>query len=112
MIDFQVIKTQPGSHLTVYYHSMVGEKFELKVHDGNTTNATVAAILDQLTVVNQAVTPTFSTGHELYIRFRYNGRNGATVKFVITDDKGKIVVMVRRLIFFILKGSKAAYTWT
>jgi len=90
----------------------VGEKFELEVYDGNSTNGTFATLVDQSTVVNQAVTPTSSTGHELYIRFRYNGRTGATVKFVITDDKGKIVLMVRRVICFIMKASKTAYTWT
>ena len=96
----------------MYYHSMMGEKFELEVHDGNTTDATVATLVDQSAVVSQAVTPTSSTGHELYIRFRYNGRNGATVKFVITDDKGKIILMVRLVICFMLKASKTEYTCT
>lgn len=73
----------------VHYQYMTGEKFELEVHDGNIINATLLTLVNQQTGVNQAVTPSTSSGHELYIRFRYNGRYGATVKFLITDDKGR-----------------------
>lgn len=75
--------------MTIYYQVMTGDTFELEVHDGDTINATNITLVNQSTGVNQAVTPTSSSGNELYIRFRYNGRNGASVKFVITDGKGK-----------------------
>ncbi|KAL9960883.1 hypothetical protein ACROYT_G034389 [Oculina patagonica] len=84
----KIIRTQPGSCLTVYYQSVTGEKFFLEVFDGNTRNATMLTSLTEQTGVNQAVTPSSSSGHELYIRFRYNaGRKDARVKFLITDDQ-------------------------
>ena len=93
MIDFaiqQIIRTQPGHHLAIHYQSMTGEKFELEVYDGNTINATKLTHVNQWTGVNQAVTPSSSSGHELYIRFRYSaGSKEARVAFIITDDRGK-----------------------
>lgn len=84
----QIITTHPGRRLTVHYPSMAGEMFELEVHDGNTINATNLTLVNQWTGVNQAVTASTSSGHELYIRFRYNGRYGATIRFLITDERG------------------------
>ena len=86
----QVIKTQPGRHLAVHYQSISGEKCELHVKDGNTTNATQLMLVNQWTGVNQAVAPSSSSGHELFIKFRFSaGRNDARLKFLITDDQGK-----------------------
>ena len=69
---------------------MTGEKFELEVYDGNTINATKLTHVNQWTGVNQAVTPSSSSGHELYIRFRYSaGSSDARLTFIITDDQGK-----------------------
>ncbi len=74
----------------MYYQSVTGEKFELEVYDGNTSNTTMLTSVTEQTGVNQAVTPSSSSGQELYIRFRYNaGRKDAKVKFLITDDQGK-----------------------
>ncbi|KAL9960870.1 hypothetical protein ACROYT_G034376 [Oculina patagonica] len=88
MRDTEIIKTQPGHLLAVHYQSMSGERFELEVHDGNTTNATQLTLVNQWTGANQAVTPSLSSGHELYIRFRYNADSrDARVKFLITDDQ-------------------------
>ena len=71
---------------------MTGETFELHVHDGNAINATKLALVNQWTGVNQAVTPSLSSGHELYIRFRYSaGRTDARVKFLVMDDRGKSI---------------------
>ena len=86
----QVIKTRPGRHLAVHYQSMTGEKFELHVHDGNTINATQLTFVNQWTGVNQALTPSLSSGHELFMKFRFSaGSNDARLKFLITDDQGK-----------------------
>ncbi|XP_078343101.1 uncharacterized protein LOC144628871 isoform X1 [Oculina patagonica] len=82
----KIIRTQPGRHLAVHYQSMTGEKFELHVHDGNTKNDTEVTLVNQWTGVNQAVTPSSSSGHELYIRFRFSaGSQDAKLKFLITD---------------------------
>ena len=71
---------------------MTGETFELHVHDGNAINATKLALVNQWTGVNQAVTPSLSSGHEFYIRFRYSaGRTDARVKFLVMDDRGQSV---------------------
>ena len=88
IFSFQIITTHPGRRLTVHYSSITGEMFELEVHDGNTINATNLMLVNQWTGVNQAVTASTSSGHELYIRFRYSGGSGATVKFLITDERG------------------------
>lgn len=86
----QVIKTQPGRNLVVHYQSITGEEFELHVHDGNTTNATLLTLVNQWTGANQAVTPSSSSGHELFIKFRSSARrNDARLNFLITDDQGK-----------------------
>lgn len=86
----QIIRTQPGHLLTVYYQSITGEKFELEVHDGNTTNATKLTLVNQWTSANQAVTPSSSSGHEIYVRFRFHADSKDTsVKFLITDDQGR-----------------------
>lgn len=68
---------------------MTGEKFELEIHDGSTANTTKLMLVNQWTGVNKAVMPSTSSGHELYIRFRFNaGSKDARVKFLITDDQG------------------------
>ena len=86
-----MIKARPGQLLTVYYQSMTGEDFELDVRDGNNKNASQLKLVNESTGVNQAVTPSSSSGHELYIRFRYRARywKEASVKFLITDDQGR-----------------------
>ena len=87
----QVIKTRPGQHLTVHYQSITGETFELHVHDGNTINATQLTLANQWTGINQALKPSSSSGHELFIKFRFSGGSyDARLKFLITDDEGKI----------------------
>ena len=68
---------------------MTGEKFELEVYDGDTVNATKLTLVNQWTGVNQAITPVSSSGHAIYIRFRYSGRNGASVNFMLTDERGR-----------------------
>ena len=69
---------------------MAGKKFELEVYDGNSTNATKLTLANEMTDVNQAFTPSLSSGHEIYIRFRYSaGRQDARVKFLVTDDQGR-----------------------
>ena len=70
---------------------MTGEDFELDVRDGNNENASQIKLVNESTGVNQAVTPSSSSGHELYIRFRYRARYWveARVKFLITDDRGR-----------------------
>ncbi|KAL9960879.1 hypothetical protein ACROYT_G034385 [Oculina patagonica] len=84
----KIIRTQPGRHLSVHYQSMTGDKFELHVHDGSTKNETELTIVNQWTGVNQAVTPSSSSGHELYIRFRFSaGSQDARLKFLITNDQ-------------------------
>lgn len=76
--------------MTVYYQSMTGENFELDVRDGNNKNASQLKFVNESTGVNQAVTLSSSSGHELYIRFRYSaGYREARVKFLITDDRGR-----------------------
>ena len=46
--------------------------------------------LDEFTGTNQAVTPYSSSGHELYIGFRFSGGSSdARVKFMVTADKGR-----------------------
>ncbi len=86
----QIIGTQPGSRLTVYYQSATGEKFELGVYDGNSRNATMLMSVTQWTGVNQAVMPSLSSGQELYIRFRFRADSkDARVKFLITENQGR-----------------------
>lgn len=68
---------------------MTGEKFELEVYDGDSENATKLTLANQWTGVNQVVTPVSSSGHAIYVRFRYSGRNGASVRFTVTDDRGR-----------------------
>ena len=76
--------------MTVYYQSMTGENFELDVRDGNNKNASQLKFINESTGVNQAVTPSTSSGHELYIRFRYSeGNTEARVKFLIMNDRGR-----------------------
>ena len=73
----------------MHYQSIAGEKFELHVHDGNTINATQLTLLNEWTGVYQAVTPSSSSGHELYLKFRFSaGSKDARLKFLITDDQG------------------------
>ena len=91
--------------MTIYYQVITGDMFELEVHDGDTINATSITLVNQSTGVNQAVTPTSSSGNELYIRFRYNGRNGASVRFVITDGKGK----KKNLLYILYSGVSHIY---
>ncbi|XP_078343106.1 protein bark beetle-like isoform X1 [Oculina patagonica] len=96
----KIIKTQPGHLLAVHYQSMSGERFELEVHDGNTTNATQLTLVNQWTGANQAVTPSLSSGHELYIRFRYNADSrDARVKFLITDDQDAASLVISNCTF-------------
>ncbi|KAL9960882.1 hypothetical protein ACROYT_G034388 [Oculina patagonica] len=96
----KIIRTQPGSRLTVYYQSMTGDKFELEVFDGTTSNATMLTSLTERTGVNQAVTPSSSSGHELYIRFRFSaGRKDARLKFLITDDQDISSVVISNCTF-------------
>ena len=73
---------------------MTGEDFELDVRDGNNQNASQLKLVNESTGVNQAVMPTSSSGHELYIRFRYSAgyREEVRVKFLITDDQGRIFI--------------------
>ena len=74
----------------MHYQSIAGEKFELHVHDGNTINATQLTLVNEWTGVYQAVTPSSSSGHELYLKFRFSaGSKDARLKFLITDDQGK-----------------------
>jgi len=74
----------------VHYQSIAGEKFELHVHDGNTINATQLTLVNEWTGVYQAVTPSSSSGSELYFKFRFSvGRRDAKLKFLITDDQGR-----------------------
>lgn len=70
---------------------MTGEKFEFEAYDGDTVNASRLAYVNQWSGVKQAVTPVSSTGHAIYIRFRYSGRYGTSVKFLAMDDNGKKV---------------------
>lgn len=80
----------------MHYQSMTGEKFELEVHDGDTTNDTQLALVTQWTGANPAVSPSSSSGHEIYIRFRFHaGSRDARVKFLITDDQGRVCLLVR-----------------
>ena len=82
--------------MAVHYQSITGEKFELHVHDGNTKNGTKLTLVNQWTGVNQAVTPSLSSGHELNIRFLYyTGWQDAKVKFLITDDQGRKKIVLR-----------------
>ena len=74
--------------MTVHYEVMTGENFELEVRDGNNVNASIVTVVNASSGVNQAVLPATSSGHEFYISFRYTGRMGTSVKFLITDDKG------------------------
>jgi len=76
--------------LTVYYQSMTGEDFELDVRDGNNKNASQLELVNESTGVSQAVTLSSSSGHELYIRFRYSAgyREEVRIRFVITDGRG------------------------
>ena len=77
--------------MTVYYQSMTGEDFELDVRDGNNKNASLLKLVNESTGVNEAVMPSSSSGHELYIRFRYRAGYWKTVrvKFLITHDRGR-----------------------
>ena len=75
---------------------MTGEDFELDVRDGNNKNASQLKFVNESTGVNQAVTPSSSSGHEVYIRFRnirfrYRASywKEVRVKFLITDDRGR-----------------------
>ena len=70
---------------------MIGKDFELDVRDGNNRNATQLKLVNESTGVNQAVMPSSSSGHELYIKFRYRAgyREEVKVKFLITDDRGR-----------------------
>ena len=86
----QIIRTLPGRHLAVHYQSISGETFELYVHDGNTINGTRLTLVNQWTGVNQAVTPSSSSGHELYIKFRFSaGYKDTRLNFLITDVQGR-----------------------
>ena len=74
----------------MHYQSVNGEKFELRVHDGSTKNGTELTLVNQWTGVNQAVTPSLSSGHELYISFRFSAGNTDTrLKFLVTDNPGR-----------------------
>ena len=76
--------------MAVHYQSMTGEKFELRVHDGVTKNDTELTLVNQWTGVNQAVTPSSSSGHEIFIRFRFSaGNQDARLKFLLTYDQGR-----------------------
>ena len=77
--------------MTIHFQSISGEKFEFEAYDGDTVNASRLTYVNQWSGVKQAVTPVSSTGHAIYIRFRYSGRYGASVKFLATDDNGKKV---------------------
>ena len=77
--------------MTVHFQSMSGEKFEFEAFDGDTVNASRLTYVNQWSGVKQAVTPVSSSGHAIYVRFRYSGRYGASVKFLVTDDSGKKV---------------------
>ena len=77
----------------MHYQSITGEKFELEVYDGNTVNDTKLTHVNQWTGVSQAVTPVSSSGHAIYIRFRYSGSNGANVKFTVADNEGRKTVV-------------------
>jgi len=70
---------------------MTGKNFELDVRDGNNKNASQLQLVNESTAVNQAVVPSLSSGHELYIRFRYSAgyREEVRVKFVIMDGRGR-----------------------
>ena len=77
----------------MHYQSIAGEKFELHVHDGNTINATKLTLLNEWTGVYQAVTPSSSSSHELYLKFRFSASSkDARLKFLITDDQGRIAL--------------------
>ncbi|KAJ7370758.1 hypothetical protein OS493_030189 [Desmophyllum pertusum] len=79
---------------------MTGNKFQLEVYDGNTINSTKLTHVNQWTGVNQAVTPSSSSGHELYIRFRYSaGSSDARLKFIIMDDRDVISLLVSNCTF-------------
>ncbi|XP_068733405.1 protein bark beetle-like [Montipora capricornis] len=95
----ETIKTAPGGHLTVHYEVMTGENFELEVRDGNNVNASIVTVVNASSGVNQAVLPATSSGHEFYIRFRYTGRMGTSVKFLITDDKVLSFLMLSNVTF-------------
>ena len=74
----------------MHYQSISGEKFELHVHDGNTINDTRLTLVNEWTGVNQAVTSSSSSGHELYVKFRFSaGYKDTRLKFLITDDQGR-----------------------
>ncbi|PFX21163.1 Macrophage scavenger receptor types I and II, partial [Stylophora pistillata] len=81
----KIIRTQPGLQLTIHYESTSGSNFELQVHDGNTTKAATISFVNQQTGV---VPPSLSSGHEIFIRFRYNG-GGSDVKvnFGVTKNR-------------------------
>ncbi|PFX18273.1 Macrophage receptor MARCO [Stylophora pistillata] len=81
----KMIRIQPGKQLVVQYESTSGTNFELQVHDGNTTNATTISFVNQLTGV---VPPSLSSGHELFLRFRYSGGGSdAKVRFIMTSSQ-------------------------
>ena len=79
---------------------MTGKDFELDVRDGNNKNASQLQLVNESTAVNQAVTPSSSSGHELYIRFRYSWRyrGEVRVKFVITDSRGRELLFIYNLV--------------
>lgn len=81
----------------MHFQYIAGDTFELDVHDGNNINASKLLHVTQWTGVNQAVTPLSSSGHELYIRFRYStsrSSTGASIDFLIMDDRGKSNICV------------------
>ena len=76
-------------NLPYTFQSLSGMGHSIEARDGDNVNATLLSNASQ-TDSGQAVKSAVTTGHVLWIRYRFSGSYASSIKMILTDSAGEL----------------------
>lgn len=85
---FKVFKTFPGYTLALHFQFLSGKGYNIEARDGDNINCTLLTRATQ-SDSGQIVSPGFTTGNVLWIRYHHIYQEYAAAELIITESTGK-----------------------